>query len=485
MKEALQLLSELTHQDLDWLFLAGHERQVIANTKLIVEGQYPDALHFVLQGLLGIRAEALGDTTLAHLGPGEILGEMSLLEAKPASATVMAVENSLLLSLPVDVLQRKLDEDPRLAARFFHALGRIVSGRLRASMGMLGQVRRDQGVVGELASGVWDPMSVPIERFRALIQNADRAALQSGGQIPGELAEEIQSGMLSFAELMNDTIGDAAPAHESVKEEIGRRVKRELLPYVLLTRTAERCYAKPRGYAGDFGSIEQIYRNESAGTGRIGPLLDRVFLSLPACHAVRNRRHLLAEEIQRTIADKGQQLPAHVTSLACGPAAEIFDVYRQLPEPSMLVTTLVDIDFQALAFLDDRISTSGLRKQMRLVNGNLVYLATGRSELDLPPQDLIYSIGLIDYFNDKFVVTLLNYVHGQLRPGGKVILGNFHPRNSTKAFMDHVLDWRLIHRTEDDMNRLFQASAFQSPCTNIRFEEQGINLFAECIRGAA
>jgi extracellular factor (EF) 3-hydroxypalmitic acid methyl ester biosynthesis protein len=70
------------------------------------------------------------------------------------------------------------------------------------------------------------------------------------------------------------------------------------------------------------------------------------------------------------------------------------------------------------------------------------------------------------------------------RPGGKVILGNFHPRNSTKAFMDHVLDWRLIHRSEDDMNQLFRESAFRSPCSNIRYEEQGINLFAEGIRGA-
>jgi extracellular factor (EF) 3-hydroxypalmitic acid methyl ester biosynthesis protein len=221
-----------------------------------------------------------------------------------------------------------------------------------------------------------------------------------------------------------------------------------------------------------------------AGGGRVGPLLDQVFLGLPACEAVRNRRHLLAEEIGFAIAEKGDQSPVRITSLACGPATEVFDIYRQLPDPSMLVTTLVDIDFQALAFLDDRISTGGLRRQMHPVNGNLVYLAMGRSTLALQPQDLIYSIGLIDYFNDKFVVSLLNYVHSQLRPGGKVILGNFHPRNSSKAFMDYVLDWRLIHRTEDDMHRLFQASAFRSPCSNIRFEEQGINLFAECIRSA-
>ena len=39
---------------------------------------------------------------------------------------------------------------------------------------------------------------------------------------------------------------------------------------------------------------------------------------------------------------------------------------------------------------------------MDLLNGNLVYLATDRQKFELPPQDLIYSIGLIDYFNDKF-----------------------------------------------------------------------------------
>ena len=484
MREALQLLSELTREDLDWLFLAGHEQQVKADAQIMVEGQYPDALVFVLQGLLGICSEALGDSTLIHLGPGEILGEMSLLEGKPASATVLAVEDSLLLVLPVDVLRCELDENPHLAARFYRALGRIVSGRLRDSMGRLGQTLGDRGVVEELASGQWGEMSVFIEQFKALIQQADQAALEQDGQIPGQLAEEIESGLLSFSELMNGTIGDAAPTHESVKVEIGRRIKRELLPYLLLTRTAERAYAKPRGYAGDFATIDQMYRNEAAGSGRIGPLLDRVFLNLPACEAVRNRRHLLAEEIGLAIAEAGDRSPTRITSLACGPATEVFDVYGQLPDRSTLVTTLVDIDFQALAFLDERIATSGLRRQMRPVNGNLVYLATGRSTLDLQPQDLIYSIGLIDYFNDKFVVALLNYVHSQLRPGGKVILGNFHPRNSTKAFMDHVLDWRLIHRSEGDMNGLFQASAFRSPCSNIRFEEQGINLFAEGVRGA-
>ena len=66
----------------------------------------------------------------------------------------------------------------------------------------------------------------------------------------------------------------------------------------------------------------------------------------------------------------------------------------------------------------------------------------------------MYSIGLIDYFDDKMVTRFLSYAHSRLRAGGELIVGNFHPRNPDKALMDHVLDWRLIHRTEEDMDRL-------------------------------
>ena len=69
-----------------------------------------------------------------------------------------------------------------------------------------------------------------------------------------------------------------------------------------------------------------------------------------------------------------------------------------------------------------------------------------------------------------------------LRPGGKVILGNFHPRNPTKAMMDHVLDWKLTHRDEADMNRLFEESAFGRACTEIQYEPGRVNLFASCVK---
>jgi hypothetical protein len=160
----------------------------------------------------------------------------------------------------------------------------------------------------------------------------------------------------------------------------------------------------------------------------------------------------------------------------------LFDVFEGLPEVGRLKASLIDIDAEALAFVRERRDARGLRGQMDLHAANLVYLATGKSVLNLLPQDLVYSIGLIDYFNDRFVVNLMNYAHGLLKPGGRVILGNFHPRNSNRALLDHVLDWKLTHRTESDMDRLYAGSKFGRPCTRIQFEDENINLFAECVK---
>jgi extracellular factor (EF) 3-hydroxypalmitic acid methyl ester biosynthesis protein len=73
-------------------------------------------------------------------------------------------------------------------------------------------------------------------------------------------------------------------------------------------------------------------------------------------------------------------------------------------------------------------------------------------------------------------------VYESLNPGGRAVLGNFYPSNPAKEFMDYVFEWNLIHRTEEDMNRLFLNFPFKRPCTKIQFEAEGIDLFAECVK---
>jgi extracellular factor (EF) 3-hydroxypalmitic acid methyl ester biosynthesis protein len=481
MNSVLSVLADLDETDVDWLLSNGVEQQVIANDILTETGKMPGALYVVLEGLVGVWVDSLGRDMIRTLGPGQFVGEMAFLEEKPATATVSAIENSLLLSLPRDMLQAKIDTDPAFGLRLYRGLARLLSDRLRGSMAVLGHRLQSATSVTQAVSGRWDTIAAALEKLKHLLADADQAALHNDGELPRDVADRILAEFRVFALWLNSELGDDGPGSAEVRQELGARVQREMLPYLMLTENGERWYAKPRGYAGDFLSIEWIYNNKPTGKGRLGTVLDQCFLDMPAAQAVRNRRGLLCEEIDATIASKNGE-PARVLSMACGPAREIFDTFAKLRDPSQLAATCVDIDLQALAFVGDVRDRKKLKGHIRLENANLVYLATGRQQLDLPPQDLAYSIGLIDYFNDSFVVRLLDFVHDRLRPGGRVILGNFHPDNQTKALMDHVLDWRLIHRTEDDMNRLFEASKFGRPCDRIRFEEQRVNLFAMATR---
>jgi hypothetical protein len=320
-----------------------------------------------------------------------------------------------------------------------------------------------------------------LNSFKTEIRKLDQESLRHGG-VSGASERRFLEAFGNLELLLHESLGSAVGAAAESSIALGERLQAELLPYLLLSENAERWYAKPRGYAGDYLSIARMYEDQPRGLGRVGRLLDRCFLNMAAVRAVQNRRRLLTREILHTVAAVAPAA-ARVTSLACGPAQELFDTYQELPDRRMLDATLLDLDLQALAYVADRRDMEKLKTQIQLLNDNLVRLAVGRGRSTIKNQHLVYSVGLIDYFKDALVVRLMNFAHSILADGGRVIFGNFHPRNRTRAIMDHVLDWKLIHRTEEDMNRLFLASTFARPCTRIVYEEQEINLFAECIKG--
>jgi extracellular factor (EF) 3-hydroxypalmitic acid methyl ester biosynthesis protein len=476
MQQAITLLERFTDGDAEWLLAAGHERDMARGDVVIEAGQDLDELYVVVQGLLGVFADEVG-TQLATVGPGELLGEMAFVTASPPTETVRALENATVLAVPFASLAQRGDDEPAFSARLHRALAQLLAIRLRLAnsrsrvQARADDVRHPPG---------WSRLSEPIERFKQAVFAANEEAAENDDEIPETTRDGIVEQFHGFCRLLNEVMTRDID-NERVREEVATRLQHELLPYILLTETAERFYTKPRGYAGDFLTLEMIYRNEPGGQNAVGRLIDHCILDTSAARAVRHRRGLLTAEIDAAIASRPGET-THITSLACGPAREVFDAFSQLDDPTSLHANLLDIDLQALAFVSDKATSEGLGRRMSFVSENLIRLALGRSTSDIRDQDLVYSIGLIDYLGDDLVVRLMDLVHGMLRPGGRIILGNIHPRNSTRGLMDHVLDWKLVHRTEQEMDRLFEASAFGRPSTNIRFEDEGINLFAECVR---
>ncbi|MEM7561434.1 MAG: cyclic nucleotide-binding domain-containing protein [Pseudomonadota bacterium] len=471
----LSIFDKLSNDHVDWL-LANSEIVRITQDQIVIEkGDPVTALYILTEGLLGIRLHDEQPEPFKVLGPGAILGEMSFVDDQCASATVYALERVEALQIARSSVEAKMEEDSEFAADFFRAIAWTLSDRLRSALDSSAVSAESSN---QLLSGPAGTLVDAMNACKDHLTELDKR-LVKGEEFTDQQFEELNQKFIGLQFKMNEIFGQIESPQE--RNLLGALAHREMYPYIHISENGDRWYAKPRGYAGDFMSIEMMYRNEPAGSGRLGVVMDRVMLEGFASRAVRNRRGLLADEIFRTVSSV-EEKPARIMSMACGPARELHDVFTKLDTPGDIKSTLLDIDWQALSFVADWRDREKLTGHMDLLNENLIYLALGRRKLDLPPQDLVYSIGLIDYFEDKLVLKLINFVYDLLKPGGRIILGNFHPKNPTKEFMDYCLEWRLIHRSEDDMDRLYSESKFNSPCTNIRFEEQGINLFAECVK---
>ena len=476
MVNLLELLPEYV---LYWLVQKGTDRKLEAGERLSSEGEQNDSLFIVLDGILAAAVDGVPGAKIERHVAGGIVGETAFFTDGKVSETLIAEEPSRALEIPRRVLSAKLEHDPRFAADFYRALLQSTALKLRHV-----SARLHAAEAAAAADGSGDPAArrahEAITEFKRMIVALDKEAIKQGG-LSEERKEEFLRFSMSLMHVCHDVLGPSSPLSDQLKEHIGARLQHEMLPYVLTTETADRFYSKPRGYAGDYLAIHNIYAEKAGGAGRLGSLMDRMFLNTPPSRAVRNRKNLLTREIVALVRER-QPGPTRVLCLASGPATEVFDAYRAIDDRGRLQTTLMDIDLQALAFVDELRSREKLSGVMSLVNENLIALFLGRGKTRLEKQDFIYSLGLIDYLNDKLVGKLLTYAYDILAPGGKILLGNMHPKNPAKEFMDNVLEWELIHRTEEDMHRLFGQSPFRRPCTRILFEEEGIDLFAECVK---
>ncbi|MBF0539212.1 MAG: class I SAM-dependent methyltransferase family protein [Nitrospirae bacterium] len=479
MDKTIAFFDILHEDDIHWFLNNGTERTVEQGAVFINSGDKDVPIYLIIDGFVELYTD--GNNRLTVIGPGEMLETMPSLEGSVATVSARAINEVTLLMYQPSLLMSKIKADYGFAYRYYKMIASMMSQRYNAAVTHIKHINENSSAYNVDNNTTWKKISDTIEEFKDLIHKANIEALQNDDHITTDTSDRIVASFRKMLLTMNTEIGEGSPCNPNDKEVFGYKCQREMLPYILLANAAERMYAKPRGYAGDYMTIQNMYNNNPSGKCAVGTIMDRCFLDDPATKAVRNRRHLLIEAINNTITSCGGNL-THITSLACGPAAEVFDIYKELNDPSRLKSTLLDFDIEALAFVSRSIEKMRLTKYIDLVHENLIYLITKKRTLNITRQDLIYSIGLIDYFTDKWVVKLLNLIYDLLKPGGRVILGNFHPRNSIRAFMDHILDWKLIYRTEDDMNRLFAESLFKRECTNIRFEQEQINMFAECIK---
>jgi bacteriocin-type transport-associated protein len=155
LKDMLFVLGELNDSDIDWLIKSGTRQKITANTVLIDEDGSVDALYILLSGTMTVSVSENKRNPLVHafvaregressgqeiarLSRGEIIGETPFIDARLPSATVKALEDSLVLSIHRSRLAAKLQLDVGFASRFYRVIATLHSNRLQELFRRLG-----------------------------------------------------------------------------------------------------------------------------------------------------------------------------------------------------------------------------------------------------------------------------------------------------------------------------------------------------------
>jgi CRP-like cAMP-binding protein len=99
-----------------------------ANEYLIKEGTSSDAAYLISSGKVVVRKGDFGSNpqTLATLGKGAVIGEMSLFDDHPPIASAIALEETKTTAISREEFQRRLaDMDPVMRGIFRILIGRI------------------------------------------------------------------------------------------------------------------------------------------------------------------------------------------------------------------------------------------------------------------------------------------------------------------------------------------------------------------------
>ncbi len=126
------LLHNFSAEDVIQLSSFGESRSYAPGDTIIEEGAENQHLYLVLKGKIEVvKTSELGDTRIAEIGTSGSIGEMSVFDPGPASATVRAIGDVEVWRITSASLEQLNETRPKVAYRLVSRICACLSQRLR------------------------------------------------------------------------------------------------------------------------------------------------------------------------------------------------------------------------------------------------------------------------------------------------------------------------------------------------------------------
>jgi len=459
----------------------------------------PQAFYYVKKGGVEVSYTGQNETriTVALIGEREFFGEIGFFDGETRVRDIRAtgeVELAIFNAETMNLLRREV---PARYIDFLIFITQKICRKFRRIAGEREPVVSYAELLSTKRSSIytesrplppsllhsdgWHTISSRTERFKA--EMFDLSHKMQKNEAEGAPDARVEQRCIDLLDELNTSLADFKGVMQGsgYEEVMWGYVFKELYPYLMRSRFAERAYFKPKGYAGDFLMMEHIYANTPKGDGRLGEIIDTFCLQRPGSLAIHGRRRLLAEHLA-AISEQNARAGkvTRIMNLACGPNRELFDFLADCPYSELIEALCVDIDPEALQYTNQFVNIFPHRASIRLMSENVIKWSLGRVSHQLGRMDIIYSAGLCDYLDAKLFRALIRQCHNHLNPGGTLILGNFTSYPDS-LFLDKLLKWELIYRNQEDLREIFAPTPFGDRVEVIA-EQANVNLFAVACR---
>lgn len=451
---------------------------------ILKEGRLSQAIYLVRQGTVRIERAATGrDVAIAFLEPGEVFGEVSFLEGVPTTDAVIAQEDVEIFVINQAQLAGLLDTQPGLSDRFYQSLVHNLSSRLHQTSSLVSHLMRRVRIAPEYygyRTGQTGQNEIPpelvseTELFKKNLSSIEQ--LIRHREI-NELDAQIQ--IDKICNMLISTLREQIIEEPEIAQAIGTFIFRETFPFFMLSSFLDRAFRRPGGYFSDSYITELLSQNEPEGDSYLGIYLDRWIRSRPTCLALKHRGGIITETIKHLIHNWTESTPLPIASIASGSASEILNLYFQAEPPNVHVTC-VDFNHQEISSAASIAHKWGFQDHLTFVQDNFFLMAEGYSQIDIPPQKMIYSVSMANCLCDREFIRILDWIYDHLLPDGIVVLANLHAANPDRILLEHILEWHSIYRLAKDLESLFSRSKFRSLPLSIQSDEYGVELFVIC-----
>jgi CRP/FNR family transcriptional regulator len=123
------IFSSLPDDELNALAKLAVERNFMSNESIFWEGDAPVWFYIVIEGQVKVikHSSSGKEFIIAFFGPGEMIGEVAVLENKPYPASAQSIVKTRVISIRQEAFLAFLSSRPQVALRIINVLG----GRLR------------------------------------------------------------------------------------------------------------------------------------------------------------------------------------------------------------------------------------------------------------------------------------------------------------------------------------------------------------------